>query len=91
MLICLLVFVIVLDDKVEKLSELSVGIVTAGINTDAGVSIFTTREDSLLEWETKLVFLICILSPNISRQVLQKERFCAIREGRETSEVFGSL
>jgi hypothetical protein len=49
MLICLLVFVIVLDDKVEKISELSVGIVTAGINTDAGVSIFTTREDSLLE------------------------------------------
>ena len=44
--------VIVFDDLVEELGELSVGIVRSGIKSDSGVEVLDTREDAGLESDT---------------------------------------
>lgn len=60
------VLVIVLNDLVEERSEGLVGVVRAGVATNAGVGVLGSREDGLTESESVLVLLVLQLVPNLS-------------------------
>jgi hypothetical protein len=91
MLICFLVFMIVGYDKIEEILKLVVRIVATSVYTNAWVCVFASREDSLLEREAILVFLVSIFSPNLFGEVLHQRRFCSSRENREPCKVFWGL
>ena len=60
------VLVIVFNDLVKEGSEGFVGVVRAGVASDAGVGVLGTGEDSLTEGESVLVLLVFQLVPNLS-------------------------
>lgn len=60
------VLVVVLNDLVEEGSECLVGVVRAGVATDAGIGVLGSREDGLAESESVLVLLVLQLVPNLS-------------------------
>lgn len=60
------VLVVVLNDLVEEGSECLVGVVRAGVATNAGIGVLGSREDSLAESESVLVLLVLQLVPNLS-------------------------
>lgn len=58
--------VISFNNRVEKCGEGIVGIVRTSVDTDAGVNIFTSREDCISEWEIIFIFLVSVSLPNIT-------------------------
>lgn len=60
------VLVVVLNDLVEEGSECLVGVVRAGVATNAGIGVLGSREDGLAESESVLVLLVLQLVPNLS-------------------------
>ena len=60
------VLVVVLNDLVEEGSECLVGVVRAGVATNAGIGVLGSREDSLAESESVLVILVVKLVQNLS-------------------------
>ena len=78
---------VLLDDLVEKRSEGVVAFVAAGVDTDAGVGPFATREDALLEGEAVLVLLVLAFIPNVASQHLGKERLGSTGEEGELSDL----
>jgi len=69
------VLVVVLDDGVEELGELGVGVVGSGIDADSGVLVGNTGEHTHLEWYTLCAALVLILFPNFLGQALLAFRF----------------
>lgn len=80
MLVGLLVAVVLLDDLVEQVSESSIGIVRASIQTNAGVEVLDAREDARLERHTARILLVLVLLPNVLGEVLREQRLGAWRE-----------
>jgi hypothetical protein len=60
------VLVIVFNDLIKEGSESLVGVVRAGVATNAGVGVLGTGEDGLAESESVLVLLVSQLVPNLS-------------------------
>lgn len=60
------VLVVVLNDLVKEGSESLVGVVRAGVATNAGIGVLGSREDGLTESESVLVLLVLQLVPNLS-------------------------
>lgn len=60
------VLVVVLNDLVEEGSECLVGVVRAGVATNAGIGVLGSRENGLAESESVLVLLVLQLVPNLS-------------------------
>lgn len=58
------VLVVVLNNEIEELGELLVGVVGTSVGTDAGVDVLAARENALLEGDTFLVLEILVLVPN---------------------------
>lgn len=56
--------VIGFDDFVEEWGKSIVGVVRTSINTDTGVSPFSTREDGLSEGETEFISSVLALIPD---------------------------
>lgn len=80
MLVGLLVAVVLLDDLVEQVSESSIRIVRASIQTNAGVEVLDAREDARLERHTARILLVLVLLPNVLGEVLREQRLGAWRE-----------
>lgn len=89
-LIVLLVLVIVLNDLVEQLLELGVGLVGTGIHTDARVLIGNSGENAGLEADTGVARLVLVLLPNLLGEALLELRLALWgEEGIEIGEAFG--
>ena len=73
MLVRGLVSVVGLDDSIEEGGEGVVGVMGTSIDTDSGISPLGSREDALLEGETKFVSSIFALLPNLRSEALGKE------------------
>ena len=56
---------VLLNYLVEKLPKDSVTVMASGIDTDARVDILAAGEDSLLESESKFVFRVFKVVPNL--------------------------
>jgi len=74
------VAVVVLDDRVEKLGESGVGVVTARVHSDTGVHVLGARENHLFEWNTGGIFLSSILGEDLRSKESTQRRFGACRE-----------
>jgi len=83
----LVVTMVVFDDWVKKLFELSVGFVGSSIDTNARVGVSDTRVNISLEGDTILITLVFVLFPNFFGQVLAESGLAAFWEGWEFYQV----
>jgi len=91
-LVILLVLVIVLNDLVEELLELGVGLVGTGVNTDARVLVGNSGENASLEADTGVARLVLVLLPNLLGEALLELRLALWgEESVEVGEAFGGL
>ena len=68
------VSMVVLNDFIEELGELSVALGTSSVDTDARVGVLAAREYALLEGDATLVRLHLVFVPDVHSQVLREER-----------------
>jgi len=89
-LVILLVLVIVLNDLVEELLKLGVGLVGTGVNTDARVLVGNSGENASLEADTGVARLVLVLLPNLLGEALLELRLALWgEESVEVGEAFG--
>ena len=82
--------VIVENDLVEKLLELSVSIVRSSIDTNARILVCNSRENAHLERNACCAFLILVLFPNFLGKALLALRFgVSSEEVVEVDKIFG--
>ena len=86
------VLVVVLNDTVEELAELLVGVVGTGIGANARVNILAAREDACFEGDTLLVALVLVLVPDLlGEESADGGLLVLLRELGEVLEVVGVL
>ena len=86
-----LVAVIVINNFIEKRSEGVVRIVRASVNTDTGLGPLASGEDGLLKCESKLIFLVLELLPDLLVKAAGEEGLGACGEVRQVSDLLGTL
>lgn len=85
-------FVVVLNNRVEDVTESGVGVGGASVDTDSGISVFAAGEDSLLEGETVGVNLVLVVLPHVLGKVFVEQRsLFTVLEGGETGQVVGGF
>jgi hypothetical protein len=91
MLVVGTVAVVRFDDFVHEWSEIVERFVGATINTNTRVGPLATREDSLSEGKSILVFSVFAFFPNVACQALGEERVGAAWEVGEVDNIFGAV
>ena len=92
MLVSWAVTVVVLDDLVEKLVELVVGVVGASIDADSRVLVGNTRENAKFEGNTLLALLVLVFIPDFLCQTIFASGVCSsLKEIVVVYEVLWSL
>jgi hypothetical protein len=87
MLVGRLVTVIRFNDLIEERCEGVVRIVRSSIDSDAGVSPLRSREDALLEGESKSISSIFACFPNLGSKAFLEKRSSSSWEERKRSNV----
>lgn len=87
MLVGWLVTVIRFNDLIEERCEGVVRIMRSSIDTDAGVSPLRSREDALLESESKSVSSVFACFPNCRSKAFLEKRSSSSWEVRKRSNV----
>jgi len=91
MLVTWSMLVVVLNNLVEEVSELSVGIVGSGIGTDSRVNILNSRENASFERYTKFIGFIVVFVPDILSKIFADERFSSFWEDWKRGHLLWAL
>lgn len=79
---------IIFNNQIKQTSKCSVWIMTTCVNSDARVSIFTSRKDCLFKSEVMFVWNILKLVPYFSSEILFEEWFRSRWEDWVTANIF---
>ena len=75
------------DDWIEDVSELSVRVLGTGIDTNSRIDVLTSRVNGVSEWESILIFATFVFIPNLLCKVLAQKRFGSRWEHWETIQI----
>ena len=92
MLVRWAVSMILLDYRIKKLAESSVGIMRSCVHSNSRILVCNTWENACLKWYPRFASFVFIFIPNLLSKMFAQKRFCVwLKEGRKIFKLFSRL